>query len=42
MIVDSINSYDRSYSGGQLPSYGEDSSALDSPLIHDALSQDKL
>src|SRR5438093_11726118 len=28
------------FSGGQLSSYGEGSSALDFPLIHDAQSQD--
>ena len=28
------------FSGEQLSSYGEGSSPLDSPLIHDALSQD--
>jgi hypothetical protein len=28
-------------SGGQLPSYVEGSSALDFPLIYDALSQDQ-
>ena len=28
------------FSGGQLSSYAEGSSALDSPLIHDARSQD--
>jgi hypothetical protein len=30
------------FRGGQLPSYGDDSAALDSPLIHNARSQDKL
>jgi len=29
------------FSGGQLPSYVEGSSALDFPLIHDARSQDR-
>jgi hypothetical protein len=29
------------FSGGQLPSYVEDSLGLDFPWLHDALSQDK-
>jgi alpha-amylase len=35
------DSHSIGFSGGHLPSYGEDSSALDSLLIHDARSHDK-
>jgi hypothetical protein len=39
-LTDKVYPHSIGFSGGQLSSYGEGSSALDSPLIHDARSQD--
>jgi hypothetical protein len=39
--VDEELSHSIGFSGGQLPSHVEGSSALDFPLIHDARSQDQ-
>ena len=39
--VEKFISHSIGFSGGQLPPYAEGSSALDFPLIYDALSQDQ-